>query len=48
MERELEWARILSTGEPVNMERRGNRVFLTGLPPDPPDPLSTVIVLQPA
>lgn len=39
-------ARILSTGQKVKFERRGNDLFFTDLPVRPPDPFCTVIALK--
>ena len=39
-------ARCLTTGEMVRFEQRGDRLFLNGLPSEPPDPHDTVIALE--
>ena len=39
-------AYMLATGKKVNLEQRGQRLVLTGLPAKAPDELSTVIVME--
>ena len=40
-------ARILTTGQPLHVERlAGNRTLLKGLPDQPPDPLATVVEVE--
>jgi len=43
---EIMSAYILSTGKKLALKREGDRVILTNLPEDPPDELTTVIVLK--
>ncbi|MCM8776985.1 MAG: alpha-L-fucosidase [Candidatus Omnitrophica bacterium] len=43
---EISSAYILSTGKKVNLKREGDRLIFTNLPEDPPDELTTVIVLK--
>ncbi|MBW1947862.1 MAG: alpha-L-fucosidase [Deltaproteobacteria bacterium] len=38
--------RVLSTGQGVAYRQEGNRVFMTGLPERPPDPLCTVLAME--
>ena len=39
-------ARMLATGESVAFSQTENRLVLTGLPIEPPDPFATVIALE--
>jgi len=39
-------ARILATGQEVEVTQKGDRVFLRGLPKRPPDPYDTVIAME--
>jgi len=39
-------ASFLATGEPIKCERRGSRLFLTGLPRSNPDPIAQVAVIK--
>ena len=38
--------RVLSTRQAVAYSQEGNRVFMKGLPEDPPDPLCTVLAME--
>jgi len=42
----IESAFILSTKQKINLKKKGERLILYNLPPKPPDPLSTVIVMK--